>query len=131
MAAPSLADVHQKLELLLEYQQSKKLDQMLCVLRGIEKALTVLEAQGKKIMSAISDFAVKQREHNAKISTAMTDLAGDIQSLNDKITELQNNPGPISPQDQATLDELQSEGLALADALAAVAAIHPPTPPPG
>jgi hypothetical protein len=36
--------------------------------------------------------------------TALTGVTGDVAFLKDTIVALQNNPGPISPEDQALLD---------------------------
>lgn len=95
-------------------------------------------------MSKISEYAVKQTEFNQtvgdkidEIGVSLTGITGDIAGLNQKITDLQNNPGPISPEDQATLDSLQAAGLALATkagaaakALADLDAMTPPVVPP-
>lgn len=100
-------------------------------------------AQGECILSAISDFATKQNDFNArhgaaieKIVVSVDGLTGDVKTLNDKITELQNNPGPISPQDQALLDEIVvlsganvAKTEAVSVALEALDAQTPPTPP--
>lgn len=97
-----------------------------------------------EIMSAISDFVTAQKQFNQDTGDSIDDvlghvtgIEGDIKSLNDKITELQNNPGPITAADQALLDGLQMDGKALADkAKAASDAIHaldaktPPVAPP-
>lgn len=99
----------------------------------------------RRIMSAISEFASKQNQFNARLGAAVdgavgsiTGLTGDIQTLNDKITELQESGGQITPADQALLDELSAmgEGLAtkseaLAAALAALDNLTPPKPPAG
>jgi len=95
---------------------------------GITK--TDLERAVLRIMSAISDFAAKQKEYNDRISAAVTGISGDIKSLNDKITELQNNPGAITPADQALLDDIQAQAKAVAEKLEALDAETPPAPPP-
>ncbi len=78
-----------------------------------------------KIMSAISDFAAKQAEFQKRIDAAVADLQGDIQSLNDKITALQNTQGQITPEDQALLDQIQATSSQVADKLDALDAITP------
>jgi len=83
----------------------------------------------RKIMSAISDFAAKQKAFNDRQDAAVTGLQGDVKSLNDKIEELQNSPGGITPEDQALLDELEARGEAIATKLEALDALTPPTPP--
>lgn len=80
--------------------------------------------------SPIAEFAAKQTAHNDRIDAAVEDLQGDIKTLNDKITELQNTPGPITPEDQALLDGLEARGKAIADKVDALAALTPPNVPP-
>lgn len=67
-----------------------------------------------KIMSAISLFAEKQNAHNARMSAALGGIVSDIDGLNELIQKLQTTPGPISAEDQATLDSLEAAGEALA-----------------
>jgi hypothetical protein len=81
------------------------------------------------IMSAISDFAAKQAEHNARMDAALTGLSGDIDVLNAKIAELQASPGAITAEDQALLDDLTSQGEALAGRVEAADALTPPVVP--
>lgn len=80
-------------------------------------------------MSAISEFAAKQSEFNGRLSTAIDGLTGDVALLNQKIQELQNSAGTITPEDQALLDQLQTQGEMLASRLEAVDALTPPAPP--
>ncbi len=80
-------------------------------------------------MSAISDFAAKQAEHNARVTEALNDLAGDITTLNDKISELQNSAGSVTPEDQALIDDLEVKGGELAARAEALADLTPPKPP--
>lgn len=94
-------------------------------------------------MSAIADFAAKQKQFNDRQATAidgavqsLQGLTDDVAALNKKIDELQNSPGSITPEDQALLDDLQSQGdnvaqkaEALATALQALDSQTPPTPP--
>lgn len=86
----------------------------------------ILENQNK-IMSAISDFAVKQDAHNAAIVKGIADLATTLDTLNAEIKTLQTSSGAITPEDQATLDRLDAAGT---DAVAKLAAIDQLTPPP-
>lgn len=83
----------------------------------------------RNIMSVISDFAVKQNAFNDRVDAAVTGLQGDIQALNDKITELQNSPGTITPEDQASLDAIQTRAEGIAAKLEALDALTPPTVP--
>lgn len=98
-------------------------------LHCIENKLTILINLGEQIMSAISDFAAKQNSFNDQMDVAIGDLNGDIQSLNDKISELQNSAGQISPEDQKLLDDLQVRGQSMSDKLAALDALTPPAVP--
>jgi hypothetical protein len=98
-------------------------------LNRIEKRCAHMVGELDKIMSAISDFAAKQTDHNAKMDTAIQGLSGDIQSLKDLIAQLQNSPGQITPEDQATLDALEKQAGTTADKLQALDDLTPPTPP--
>ena len=97
-------------------------------------------------MSVISDYLDKQKTFNSRqgiaidgIVTSVTGLTGDIKTLNDKIEELQNSSGQVTPEDQATINELEVAGDALStksEALAvaikalddATAPVIPPVP---
>lgn len=81
-------------------------------------------------MQAISDFVAKQTSFNNRLATAIDGLAGDVKQLNDKIAEIQNSPGTISPEDQASLDALTKMGDELAAKAEALDALTPPTVPP-
>src|SRR5207249_3874071 len=82
------------------------------------------------LMSAISDFADKVKAHQDKIDAAVDGLVQDVKTLNDKITELQNTPGPITPSDQALLDDIDARATAAADKLSALDSLTPPPAPP-
>lgn len=60
-------------------------------------------------MTAIQDFSAKVDAAFDKIGVSVDGIAADIQFLKDKIAELQSNPGPISPEDQALLDALEAK----------------------
>lgn len=89
-----------------------------------------LIALGEKIMSKISEFMDKLEAHNTKQEAAIEDIAGDVKFLTDKIVELQNSPGTITPEDQARLDAMESRAAATTAKLEALAALTPPAPPP-
>ncbi len=88
-----------------------------------------LKEMEHKIMSAISDFATKQNAFNDRIDTAIADLQGDVQNLNDTITQLQNSPGTITPDDQALLDAIQTRTEGVTTKLEALDALTPPKAP--
>lgn len=88
-----------------------------------------LKVTERTIMSAISDFAAKQSAFQDRVDVAVTGLQGDIQGLNDLITKLQNSPGTVTPEDQASLDAIQARSSAIADKLDALDALTPPVVP--
>jgi len=96
-------------------------------LLALEHKLALMEIN---IMSAISDFAAKTNAFNDRIDTAIAGLQTDVQTLNDLITKLQNSPGQITPEDQASLDAIQARASAVADKLDALDALTPPPAPP-
>ncbi len=67
--------------------------------------------------SPIQDFGVS-------MNAFFDQFEGEIQVLLDDITKLQTSPGPITPEDQATLDGLQTRVKALLEK-----AKNPPTVP--
>lgn len=81
-------------------------------------------------MSKIGDFAALVNSHNDKIDAAVAGLTQDVQTLNDKITELQNSPGEITAEDQALLDGIQSRSQGIVTKLEALDALTPPPAPP-
>lgn len=110
---------------------------------GTQLILHRINELESKIMSKITDFATAQQAFNDQqsaaidgITSSITGLQGDIAALNQKITDLQNSPGTITPEDQALLDSLQAQGgtissrlQSVASALATLDAQTPPTPP--
>ena len=87
----------------------------------IEHRLDALLTIGRQIMSAISDFAAKQKAFNTEVSDDLDAITIAIGALNDKITALQDSAGTVTPEDQALIDQLQADGNTLtakADALA-------------
>lgn len=80
-------------------------------------------------MSAITDFAAKQKEFNDRQDAAVQGLTDDVKFLNDKLTAIQNSPGTLSPEDQAALDEALARTEALTTTLEALDSQTPPAPP--
>lgn len=128
-------------------QLARAIDRLTCVIAGaadVHQILVCLSQIESKIMSVISDFAAKQKAFNERHGKSLdqqaetlTDLVGDIKILNDKITELQNSPGGVTPEDQVLINELETQGDALvtrteaaAEALKVLAAQTPPVVPP-
>lgn len=105
-------------------------DQEKHLILEVEKRLIKeIKKIGRCIMTAISDYGEKQKAFNAKMAASIDGIVGDIQGLNDLITKLQNSPGSVSPEDEATLNELEAAGQALADKGEAADALTPPVPP--
>lgn len=102
-----------------------------------------LTATENKIMGAITTFLNQQKAFNtqsrdavASIAASVTEVAEDVDELLRKLAELDNNPGEFTPEDQAIVTELITEGseaaaklTAAAEALAAVNAKVPPVVP--
>jgi hypothetical protein len=80
--------------------------------------------------SKIADFAAAQTAFHNRLDTAVSGLTADIEALNDKITELQNTQGQITPEDQTLLDAIQVRGEAIAAKLDALDALTPTVTPP-
>lgn len=113
--------------------------------RRLEELFHALATFRGEIMTVISEFAAKQKAFNDAQGTAIDSLvssvsgvAADVIALNDKIMELQNSQGQVTPEDQASIDELQAQGGALktrmdavVNSLAALDAQTPPKPPVG
>lgn len=84
-------------------------------------------------MSALSDalatFAADQANFNGKLDVALTNIAADIAGLNDLITKLQASSGEVTPADQALIDQLETQGAALAAKADALDQLTPPVVP--
>ncbi len=99
----------------------------------IERAMTGLvraqQLNTELIMSKISDFADAMNVFIDREDRAVAALQDDVKTLNDKITELQNSAGAITPEDQALLDAITVKAGAIADKLDALDDLTPPAPP--
>lgn len=83
-----------------------------------------------EIMSAVSDYVSKIEGHFATLSVAVDGVTQDVADLKKLIEELQNTPGPISPEDQALLDASEAKLGALTAKLVALDAATTPPPAP-
>lgn len=85
-------------------------------------------------LQALNAYFDKDDAAFTKISTGFTGVAADVKFLKDKITELQNSAGQVTPADQLLIDQLQSRVNAAAtrtETLAAdIKALDDATPPP-
>jgi len=95
---------------------------------------------GNKIMSAITDFAAAMKtftdEQSAdidKILVSITDIDGDVASLNAKIQALIDSAGSLSDEDKAALASVLTDSSALAtktaNAVTVAQALDDKTPP--
>jgi cell division protein FtsB len=84
-----------------------------------------------KIMSAIETFGTAVNASFDKLGTAVDGVAADVDFLKAEIKKLQDNPGPISPADQAILDGIQARADQLDQKVEALDAMtsQPPVPP--
>lgn len=98
-------------------------------LHGIKQTLAKLIQLGEQIMTVISDFAAKLKDHQDRQAAALEGIQGDVKAINDKLTAIQNSPGTLSAEDQASLDEALARSEVLTTKLEALDAETPPTPP--
>ena len=98
----------------------------------VNHKLDKLDERFKHMATDIKTFAAAVKASFDKIGTAVDGLTQDIKTLNDKITQLQNSPGTITPEDQALLDEVQAQAGSIADKVAALddQTAAPPAPTP-
>jgi hypothetical protein len=85
----------------------------------------------EQIMSAISDFGARVDAAFEKLGVAVDGVASDVAFLKEEIRKLQENPGPITPEDQAILDGIEARTVALSAKVEALDAAteQPPAPP--
>src|SRR5689334_11100133 len=83
------------------------------------------------IMSKISEFADRQNAFNTRLETAIDGLTADVQNLKALVEQLQNSAGEITPEDQATLDQLEARVRTAVEKAEALDALteNTPTPP--
>ena len=81
-------------------------------------------------MSKISEYTDKVNLGFGKLETAIDGVAADVTFLKDTITQMQNNPGPISPEDQALLNAAEARLTVLVEKLTALDALTTPPAPP-
>jgi len=88
-----------------------------------------LHEMENRIMSKIETSAGVITAHLNRIEAGIDNIAGDLLTLKNLIEQLQTNPGPITPADQAILDTLEALAARLTDKVEALAALNPETPP--
>jgi len=101
---------------------------------GLDDESILNHSIGDRIMEAIQAFAGRVKASFQQIGASIDGVQADVTELKRIITELQNSPGTISAEDQASLDEAEAlaGGLVtrLADLDAATAPAVVPTPTP-
>jgi hypothetical protein len=89
---------------------------------------------GERIMEALQSYAGRVKDFATKIGSSIDGVKGDLESVKAKLEEIQNSPGRISPEDQASLDEalaaLEGVTTRIADLDAATEPAVIPTPNP-
>lgn len=126
-AANQLSDAIKDLAHELRATRECGYDELKKGLLAIEKQVAHLE---RNIMSQISELTDRFNARFDEIGTSVDEIvasqvgiAADVAALKDIIAKLQNNPGPISPEDQLLLDaaEARLNGLATKTAAASAA----------
>lgn len=103
--------------------------EQLAAINNNNAILNRLAEMEKKIMSAISEYTESVDTKFAEIGTSVDEIiaaiagvSGDVASLKSIIEKLENNPGPISPEDQVLLTNGLAKVTALSDKLKGVSA---------
>src|SRR6185369_8727848 len=82
-----------------------------CNNKDIKRILEKLET----FMATFEQFVQDTKDHNQATSDALTDLAGDIQTLSELVASLQQAAGTLTKEQQAVLDELDAKGKEIAE----------------
>ena len=91
------------------------------VLTGIDEKLTTIMSKISEYTDAVNAKFDAMGESVDALTTALEGVSSDVAQLKATIEEQNNNPGPISPEDQALLDSSQEQAGALVNKLKAVA----------
>lgn len=92
---------------------------------GLPATKRDIEQATKQIMSAITDWAAQEQADLDKIKATLEGIVAGISALDKLITDLQNSPGTLSPEDQAALDAIKSASDALVTQSAAIVVTPP------
>ena len=96
-------------------------------LRRIEDALQAAKHKDETNMSQITDWAAEQQADLTAISNTLDTVVAGIAALDELITNFQNSPGAITPEDQAALDQIQNASHALVTKASAISTAAPGT----
>lgn len=97
----------------LEHNLGHSMESTRLALQHIIRQLNHQKLQQEIIMSKITDFADQEKLDFQAMSDALDSIATDLVALNQKITDLQNSPGQVTPEDQAALDDIQAKSKAV------------------
>ncbi len=79
-------------------------------------------------MSAVSEFVAKMTAFQDRQDTAMADLQGDVDNLNEQIAAAK--AAAVTPEEVTALDGVASRAAIVSDKLDALDALTPPKAPP-
>jgi hypothetical protein len=101
-------------------------DRILSELHGLTH---LINRRFNDMATTLDNFIAAQTDYNTALDTALTDIAGDIQNLNDQIAVLVAAGGSLTPAQQAAVDALVASGSALQAKADAINALTPPAVP--
>lgn len=99
-------------------------------LAEIKALLTDLESKTMSVDKDVQDFAAEMKAFADRQDVAVTDLQGDVKSLQDQIAALQATTG-LSDATKAALADLLTRASGVSDKLDALDALTPPVVPTG
>lgn len=82
--------------------------------------------QKEQIMTKVQETADRMEALFAEQKAGLEDIQGDIKFLTDKIAEIQNSPGTLSPEDQAALDAMEAKAAEVTNNIKTLASQTPP-----
>lgn len=92
-------------------------------------ALRSINQKLEQIMSAVSQFNTKLNAFLDQQAEATQGLTEDVQFLKDELERINNSGGPISAEDQASLDASLERVSGISAKLTALNALTPPKAP--
>lgn len=86
----------------------------------------------RTIMSAISEYTATVQAQYGRINASLDNITSDLAGVKAKLEEMNQNPGPITPEDQELLNQSIASLTAIGDRAEALAASteDAPAPPP-
>lgn len=106
----------------------------LCLLRELRKLRKTVERGTEKIMSKITDFAMKVQTQFDAVNVSLDNIVADEANLAKQISDLKDQIAAggsnLTPEDQAALDLVDSNATAAAAKTKAIADAVPDLPSP-